>query len=48
MDKMENYQKAYQHYQSACENYGMESMSFYQFLKHLTKEQLQEYMNQAS
>jgi hypothetical protein len=45
---MEIYQKAYEYYRTACENYGMKSMNFYQFLTHLTQEQLHEYMRLAS
>ncbi len=44
---MEIYQKAYECYRAACESYGMESISLYQFLNHLTKEQLQEYTKNA-
>ncbi|AZV42591.1 MULTISPECIES: hypothetical protein [Peribacillus] len=45
---METYREAYESYKRACENYGMESMTFYHFVTHLTKEQLNEYDNQAS
>lgn len=45
---MEDYQKAYEHYRAACKRYGIKSMSFHQFVKHLTTEQLNEYMKLAS
>ncbi|MEK4029530.1 MULTISPECIES: hypothetical protein [Bacillaceae] len=41
---MEMYREAYEYYMESCENYEMESISFYHFVKHLTEEQLQEYM----
>ncbi|WP_203554039.1 hypothetical protein [Bacillus sp. B15-48] len=41
------YQKAYESYCVACENYGMESMNIEQFIKNLTKEQLHEYLKHA-
>lgn len=44
---MENYQKAYEFYRTACQNHGIESMNIYQFIMHLTTEQLDEYMKQA-
>lgn len=44
---MKIYQQAYERYQNACQNYGMKSMSIAQFVKNLTKEQLNEYMKQA-
>lgn len=44
---MEIYQKAYECYRSACKNYGIESMNFYQFVKNLTKDQLHAYMKHA-
>lgn len=40
---MEIYQKAYECYRNACQRHGMESLNFYQFVKHLTKEQLDEF-----
>lgn len=39
---MEFYREAYENYCTACENYGMETMTFNHFIKHLTKEQLHE------
>jgi hypothetical protein len=47
MEKMEIYQKAYEYYQAACQNYGMESLNFNLFVKHLTKEQLDLYIKHA-
>lgn len=44
---MKIYQKAYECYRSACKNYGIKSMSIHQFVRNLTKEQLNEYMKQA-
>lgn len=44
---MEIYQKAYECYRAACQSYGMESLNIIQFVKHLTKEQLDEYIKQA-
>lgn len=44
---MKNYQKAYEYYQDACQRYEIKSMSLYQFIEHLTKEQLNEYIKQA-
>lgn len=41
---MKIYQKAYKRYQDACENYGIESLSMNLFVKHLTVEQLEEYL----
>ncbi|WP_187118969.1 hypothetical protein [Bacillus marasmi] len=40
---MDIYRQAYESYKSACENYGMESMNFNMFIKHLTDEQLSEF-----
>ncbi len=40
---MENYREAYEFYKRTCEKYGMESVNFYHFVKHLTEEQLDEY-----
>ncbi|MEX3622526.1 transcriptional regulator [Viridibacillus arvi] len=37
---MEMYREGYETYCLACENYGMESMNFYLFVKNLTVEQL--------
>ncbi|WP_173719822.1 hypothetical protein [Bacillus massilinigeriensis] len=45
---MEMYQKAYEYYKAACENNGVESLSIYQFVKYLTKEQLNEYNKYAT
>lgn len=42
---MEMYREAYEYYMESCENHDMESISFYHFVRHLTEEQLQEYMN---
>jgi hypothetical protein len=44
MKRMGMYQKAYERYRAACQNYGMESMKIDQFIRHLTKEQLHEYL----
>ncbi|MFB5281555.1 hypothetical protein [Peribacillus sp. Hz7] len=44
---MEMYREAYEYYKMACENYGMESVNFYHFVKHLTTEQLNEYNKKA-
>lgn len=44
---MNHYQKAYEYYQAACQRYGIKSMSVHQFISHLTKEQLNEYMKKA-
>ncbi|WP_275671474.1 hypothetical protein [Neobacillus kokaensis] len=41
------YKRAYQYYRAACQRYDMDSLNFYQFLKDLTKEQLDEYLKQA-
>jgi hypothetical protein len=40
---MEIYREAYENYKEACESYGMESMMFNHFIKHLTAEQLDEF-----
>jgi hypothetical protein len=40
---MEFYREAYDNYCSACDNYGMESMNFIQFIKNLTIDQLKEF-----
>ncbi|MFK2827008.1 hypothetical protein QYG89_15250 [Bacillus sp. B190/17] len=40
---MEMHWEAYEQYMETCKNYEMESISFYQFIEHLTEEQLQEY-----
>lgn len=40
---MENYKEGYEIYRQACENYGLESMTYYLYLKHLTEEQLHAY-----
>ena len=40
---MENYREAYEFYKRTCEKYGMESVNFYHFVKHLTEEQLDQY-----
>ncbi|WP_394231830.1 hypothetical protein [Niallia oryzisoli] len=45
---MEMYQKAYEHYKTICEEYGMESMNYHQFIKQLTDEQLTEFSKCAS
>lgn len=37
---MENYKEGYEIYRKACENYGLESMNYYLYIKHLTEEQL--------
>jgi hypothetical protein len=47
MGKMEIYQKAYEYYRTVCQSYGMESLNFNLFVKHLTKEQLELYIKQA-
>lgn len=44
---MEMYREAYEYYKTTCERYGMDSVSFYQFVKHLTEEQLDEYCKEA-
>ncbi|AZV42387.1 hypothetical protein [Peribacillus asahii] len=44
---MEMYREAYEYYKMACENYGMESVNFHHFVKHLTTEQLNEYNKKA-
>lgn len=44
---MEMYRKAFEFYKATCEKYGMESVNFYHFVKHLTEEQLNEYCKQA-
>jgi hypothetical protein len=38
---------AYRGYLSICERYGMESVSFYHFVKELTEEQISEYSKLA-
>ncbi|WP_203362547.1 hypothetical protein [Bacillus sp. REN10] len=45
---MEMYRIAYQYYTETCESYGMESINFHHFIKHLTEEQLQEYIKKAN
>lgn len=44
---MERYREAYEFYKTTCEKHGMESVNFYQFIKYLTEEQLDEYLKQA-
>lgn len=44
---MGTYQKAYERYLTACQDYGMESINIEQFIQQLTKEQLHAYLNQA-
>jgi hypothetical protein len=44
---MDMYQKAYECYRAACQSYEMESLNFTLFIKHLTKEQLEELLKQA-
>ncbi|WP_318502658.1 hypothetical protein [Bacillus sp. T3] len=45
---MEIYREAYENYKSACENYGMEYISFTYFIKNLTNEQIHEYSKQSN
>lgn len=40
---MEHFMDGYQIYCKACESYGLESMSYYLYVKHLTEEQLHAY-----
>lgn len=40
---MENFKEGYQTYCQACENYGVESMNYYLYIKQLTEEQLNAY-----
>lgn len=44
---MEHYFEGYQTYCKACESFGLQSMSYYLYVKHLTEEQLHAY-NQYS
>lgn len=44
---MEKYREAYERYLAICKFYGMESINFYHFVKHLTEEQLNEYSKVA-
>lgn len=44
---MEMYREVYEFYKTICEKYGMESVNFYHFIKHLTEEQLNEFYKQA-
>lgn len=37
---MEHFMEGYEKYCEACENYGLESMNFYLYVKQLTEEQL--------
>jgi hypothetical protein len=39
------YRNAYESYKTACENYGMESIDFNKFVRHLTTEQLDQFSN---
>lgn len=45
---MDIYRQAYESYKSACENYGMESMNFAHFIKHLTIDQLNQFCKTAN
>jgi hypothetical protein len=45
---MEIFREAYENYKAACENYGIESMNFTYFIKHLTIEQLHEFSKQSN
>ncbi|WP_187292174.1 hypothetical protein [Bacillus sp. 1NLA3E] len=45
---MEMYREAYESYKEACENFGMESINFNHFVKHLTTEQLHEYSKNSN
>lgn len=40
---MDMYRQAYESYKIACESYGMETMNFSLFIKHLTVEQLSQF-----
>lgn len=44
---MEMYREAYKRYLAICKGYGMESVNFHHFVKHLTEEQLNEYSKLA-
>lgn len=41
---MEMTEKAYESYKAACEKHGIESMNYKHFIKHLTPEQLNQFM----
>ncbi|WP_202617853.1 hypothetical protein [Bacillus dakarensis] len=45
---MKQYWEAYEIYRMACENYGMESLKFQQFINYLTEKQLNEYLKKAN
>lgn len=40
---MDHFMEGYQTYCRACETYGLQSMSYYLYVKHLTEEQLNAY-----
>ncbi|MFJ7850249.1 hypothetical protein ACIQZM_17590 [Peribacillus sp. NPDC097206] len=44
---MNMYTKAYETYLMTCERYGIESINFHHFIKHLTEDQLDEYSKLA-
>ncbi len=45
VENLDMYRNAYESYKSACENYGMESLNFNQFVRHLTIDQLDKFNN---
>ena len=45
---MESYRLAYEYYTSCCERYGVESVTFYHFVNHLTEEQIEAYIKIAN
>ena len=45
---MEAYWEAYEIYRLACENFGLKSLKFQQFVNYLTEEQLNEFLKKAN